>query len=62
MALLSGLGSGFVVSCAVGHRCDLDLGCCGLAQAGSCSSDSTLAWEVPYSLVVALKREKKKKS
>ena len=32
-----------------------------VVQAGSCSSDSTSAWELPYAAGVALKSKKKKK-
>ena len=31
-----------------------------VAQAGSCNSDLTLAWEFPYATGVALKRQQKK--
>jgi len=32
-----------------------------VVQAGSCSSDLTLAWKLPYAMGVALKSKKKKK-
>ena len=33
-----------------------------MAEAGSCSSDSTLAWELAYSAGVALKSKKNKQT
>ena len=42
----------------------MQLGSCvavAVVQAGSCSSNSTLAWEPPYAMGVTLKRQRQKK-
>ena len=51
------------MSCGVGHRCGWDLVLLWLWCNVSYSSDliRPLAWELPYALSAALKRQKKKK-
>ena len=63
LASLSEEGSGVAISCGVrrrrGSRFHVAV---AMAQASSCSSDSTpIAWEPPYAARASLKKEKKKK-
>ena len=50
--------------CELWYRLQMGLGSCiavAVVQAGRYSSDSTLAWDPPYTTSMALKRPKKKK-
>ena len=54
-------GSGAAMSCSVGQRCGLDPELLLLWYSpGRCSSNSTLAWELPYAAGAALKSKNKK--
>ena len=62
LVLLSGLGSGIVMCCGVGHRCSSDpklLWLCGRLVATALIRP--LAWEPPYAVGVALKDKKTNK-
>ena len=45
-----GQGSGIAMNCGIGGRHGLDPKLVTVAQASSCSSDSTPAWEFPYAV------------
>ena len=50
------------MSFGVGHRCGLDLTCCGCGTGRPAVAPiQPLAWELPYATGVGLKRQKKKK-
>ena len=50
-------GSGVAVSCGVGPRCSLDPALLWCRPAATVSTQP-LAWELPYAMDVALKRQK----
>ena len=55
-------GSGVIVRCSVGHRQGLDLALLWLWHRLMATAQiQPLAWELPYAMRVALKRQKKKK-
>ena len=57
-----GSGSGVVVACGIGHRCGLDLELLWLwYRLAVAALIQPLAWELPYTMGVVLKRPKKKK-
>ena len=61
-ASLSGLGSGFAMSCGVGQRHGLDLAWLWLwCRPAAAPSIRPPAWEPPYATRVALKRPPPKK-
>ena len=61
LASLSGQGSGVAVSCGLGHRCSSDPMLLWLWHGSAAIAPiRPLAWEPPYAMGVALKREKTK--
>ena len=56
---LSGLRSGIVVSCGIGHRCGSDVALLWLwRRLVATALIRTLAWELPYASGAALKKKK----
>ena len=62
MALFSGLRSSMAMSCGVGHRCSSDPMLLWLwYRPESVAPIQSLAWELPYAMGTALKKQNLKK-
>ena len=57
-----GYGSGLAMGCGVGHRCGSDLMLLYLWHRPAATAPvEPLAWEPPYAMIAALKKDQKKK-